>query len=63
MSDTEEVECQICGRDGKPPVGCNTCHGTAPVQSRAYKLSDKRIEEDRYKNLGPKTNDPLWTSG
>jgi predicted nucleic acid binding AN1-type Zn finger protein len=62
MSD-DFVECQVCGRDGLPPTSCNTCHGTASIQSRAYKLSDKKTEENRYENLGPKTSDPLWTNG
>lgn len=55
---TEEIECGICGKAGGPNVGCGICYGHAPVQSRAYTLSDVRSgrapEEDRYSNLGPK---------
>lgn len=57
MSNTE-LECSLCGRDvdSQPPAGCDVCHGSAPVQERAYTLSDvrsKRVpQEDRYGHDG-----------
>lgn len=54
MSASNEVECSLCGRDleGPPPEGCETCHGNAQVQPRAYTLSQRNSgqgpKEDRY---------------
>jgi len=48
----ESIECGICGKAGGPNEGCGLCHGHAPVQSRAYTLSDVRTgrapEDNRY---------------
>lgn len=61
MSDQTEqsepnVECSVCGLVGKPPVGCDMCHGTAPIQSRAYTRTEenqgKGKDDSRYGRTG-----------
>jgi hypothetical protein len=63
-----EVECGICGLNGQPPASCDICHGQAPVEPRAYTLSEQRAglapKEDRYGHdggLAPKS--PLGVVG
>lgn len=52
----QDRECGICGKVGGPYVECGICHGNAPVQSRAYTLSDVRSgqapKDDRYARNG-----------
>ena len=52
MSDNNLQECSLCGLNGSPPPNCDMCHGGAPVQPRAYTLSDQRAgrapQDDRY---------------
>jgi hypothetical protein len=67
VSEDIKIECRVCGYEGQPPVGCSTCKGTAPTQSRAFTLSDVRAgrvkEDPRYGlegKVGPATSDPLW---
>lgn len=57
----QDIECGVCGKTGGPNVSCGICHGHAPVQSRAYTLSEVRSgrapENDRYgpnMTVGPK---------
>src|SRR5208282_55420 len=55
--DPETVECATCGKNGFPSKGCNICHGTANIQSRAYTLSEERSgrapnDGERYDRLG-----------
>ncbi len=64
-----DIECSVCGRDGGPYEGCSRgCDGNPRfIQSAGYTLTQHRNgdapKEDRYTNMGPKTNDPMWTSG
>lgn len=61
-----QFECSLCGRnlsEPQTPEGCETCHGHAEVQARAYTLSDHRSgrapQEDRYGsdgNLNPQSS-------
>lgn len=71
MSENEiQVECSLCGRNLIPSPACSTCHGNAPVQERAYTLSEirsgKAPQDDRYgrnperPSTAPKHHDPLW---
>lgn len=72
MSEDIKYECSLCGLDlaePQPPKGCEVCHGSAQVQSRAYTLSAVRSgqapKEDRYGDTGglaPKDS-PLVVGG
>lgn len=55
------IECGICGREGGPYADCGICRGHAPIQSKAFTLSDVRSgrapEDERYGeggSVGPK---------
>ena len=57
----DDYECAKCGRNGFPPQECKQCEGQAPIQSRAYTLSEERSgrapKVNRYGDegaLGPK---------
>lgn len=67
MSEAIEVECGLCGRNGEPPAGCETCHGSAETVPRAYTLSEIKAgvapqSEDRFESLNPKPS-PLVVGG
>lgn len=57
----DDYECGRCGKNGFPSAECKLCEGRAPIQARAYTLSDERAgrapKVDRYGDdgaLGPK---------